>query len=191
MIDRKPARFTGIRTYNDPLGRFTIRHPTDWEQFELEDGRDGVMWVPDTRDLETNFSVWLTELEEGVVAEDLEALKEGVDEGLASLPDCHVESAEEETISNIVKFERVFTFTHDGRTAKRKTWILYVDVWQMVLTWQGSTEEEYKYWLAMANYSFATFNLPEALWFATDRELEDYRKEQIAKLEAEEKQKSS
>jgi len=29
----------------------------------------------------------------------------------------------------------------------------------------------YDYWFAMANYSYATFHLPEALWFATDRDL--------------------
>ena len=42
---------------------------------------------------------------------------------------------------------------------KRKQWLLYVDIWLIVLTWQGSSPEEYEYWLPMGNYAFATFNL--------------------------------
>jgi hypothetical protein len=105
------------------------------------------------------------------VAEDLEHLRLGVSEGLAQLADCKVEAASEVVLGNLIKFERVFTFRVDGAVRKRKLWMLYVDKWLIVLTWQGSSEEEYEYWLAMANYSFATFNLPEALWFATDRDL--------------------
>jgi hypothetical protein len=49
-----------------------------------------------------------------------------------------------------------------------------VDKWQIALTYQGSSPEEYEYWFALANYSFATFTIPEALWFATDRDLIGY-----------------
>jgi hypothetical protein len=97
-----------------------------------------------------------------------------VDEGLAQLADCTIEVATEEPLSNLIKFERIFTFREDGVTRKRRTWILYVDTWQMVVTYQGENEEEYEYWLSMANHLFHHFVIPEALWFATDRDLSGF-----------------
>jgi hypothetical protein len=40
-----------------------------------------------------------------------------------------------------------------------------------VVAYQGETVEEYEYWLPMGNHSFHHFVIPEALWFATDRDL--------------------
>lgn len=176
MTQRRPAHFTGVNTYIDPKGRFQFRYPTDWVELELADEREGIMYVPEADDPLTGFSAWISELEHPIVAEDLEELRLGVDEGLATLTECKVESASEDALGNLVKFERIFTFRDDGVTRKRKLWILYVDRWLIVLTWQGSTEEAYDYWLAMANYSFDTFNIPEALWFAVDRDLVGYRR---------------
>jgi hypothetical protein len=133
------------------------------------------MFVPNGADPHTSFAVGVASLEEPVVAEDLEELKAGVSEGLTKLTDCKVERATEVVLGNLIKFERVFTFREEGMIRKRKVWLLYVDRWQIMLTWQGSSEEEYEYWLAMANYCFAMFSLPEALWFATDRDLSEAR----------------
>jgi hypothetical protein len=167
MAQRQPPRFTGVDTYQDRLGRFSIRYPTDWLKSDLL-GRDGTMVFPNSEDRHTSLSMWVDSLEVAVVAEDLEELKVGVCEGLAN---SRVEEASEVVLGNLIKFERVFTFRENGATRKRKMWLLYVDRWLIVVLWQGSSEEEYDYWLAMANYSFATFTLPEALWFATDRDL--------------------
>lgn len=169
--EREAPRFTGVAYYDDPKGRFRFRFPTDWERYDLEDDREGRLFAPNPDDLQTYFAVWVTELEQAVVAEDLDDLMAGVADGLAQLPSAHVESGSEACMGNLIKFERVLTFSLDGKVAKRKTWILYVDRWTIVLTWQGSTEEEYEHWLAMANYGFATFNVAEELWFATDRDL--------------------
>jgi photosystem II reaction center protein PsbP len=171
MAPRRPARFTGISTYSDPKGRFTFRYPTDWHRFDLADDREGVMFAPEAEDPETRFSVWISSLDEHVVAEDLEDLRIGVNEGLSNLAECKVESESETILGNLIKFERIFTFRENAATRKRRLWILYVDKWLMVVTWQGASEEDYEHWLGMANYSFNTFNLPEALWFSTDRDL--------------------
>jgi hypothetical protein len=138
--------------------------------------REGVMFSPPVGDPYTSFSAWVSKLDESIVAEDLDDLRAGVNEGLTELPECQVEAGSESVLSNLIKFERVFTFREDGATRKRKVWLLYVDTWLIVLTWQGSSPDEYAYWLPMANYSFATFNLPEALWFATDRDLGAYKR---------------
>jgi hypothetical protein len=171
MAQRPPPRFYGVRTYNDPLGRFTARSPTTWHQFELEDNREGVLFSPEAENPQTWFSVWISKLDAHVVAEDLEDLKAGVDEGLAQLPDLKIELSTEEPLSNLIKFERIYTFREGDKIRKRRMWILYVDTWQMVVTYQGENEEEYEYWLPMGNHSFHHFVIPEALWFATDRDL--------------------
>jgi hypothetical protein len=171
MTKRPPPRYYGVRTYRDPHGRFSFQYPSDWHVFELEENRDGLMVSPEAENPQTWFSVWISQLELNVVAEDLEDLKDGVDEGLSQLPEIKVESASEETLNSLIKFERIYTFREGDMIRKRKSWLLYVDTWLMVVTYQGANEEEYAYWLPMGNYSFFRFELPEALWFATDRDL--------------------
>lgn len=170
MADREPALFRGIQTFIDPHGRFRMRYPSTWQQFDL-DATDGAMFLPNPDDKETWLSVWAKGLELAVVAEDLAVLREGVAEGLAQLADCRIDQTADVVLGNLIKFEREFTFDDAGSRRKRKFWMLYVDKWLIVITYQGASEEEYAHWFAMANYSYATFYLPEALWFATDRDL--------------------
>jgi hypothetical protein len=195
---RETPKFTGTTQYRDPLGRFSFWYTTDWATIEISEGapkargkkskarvaaakrateenplpvREGFGAAPNADDPHTSVTCWVSPLAEKVVAEDFAELKQGVDDGLAALEDCTVELRQDDVLSNLVKFERVYTFRQNGELRKRRQWLLYVDTWVMCLTWQGSTPEEYKYWLAMANYSFQTFQLPEALWYATDRTL--------------------
>lgn len=204
MIVRETPKFTGVIIHNDPQGRFTVRYPSSWYPFDLNDGtfreieadgsvaateaaagtkvaeatenaaaleqRDGIGVAPNPSDPHTSLTMWVAHLDEHVVAEDFDELKAGMDDGMAALPECHIESAQDQVISNLVKFERIYTFREGDAIRKRKQWLLYVDEWLMCLTWQGSTEEEYDYWFAMANQTFLTFQIPEALWFATDRD---------------------
>ena len=196
--ERETPKFTGTTQYRDPLGRFSFWYPTDWTVFEISQGvpktrgkkskarvaaakrateenplpvREGFGAAPSPDDPHTSVSCWVSPLPEKVVAEDFAELKQGVDEGFKALAGCTVELAQDDLLGNLVKFERVYTFSEGGEVRKRRQWLLYVDTWLMSLTYQGSSPEEYKYWLAMANYSFQTFQLPEALWYATDRTL--------------------
>lgn len=165
-------RFTGVTTYKDPLGRFSFRYPSDWNEFELADDREGVMYAPEVGESpQTYFAAWITKLDERVVAEDLPTLREGIDAGLGQLAGCEIETEKDDVLGNLVKLERVYRFDDEGTVRQRRVWTLYVDTWRIVLVWQGSTPDEYAYWLPMGNYAFATFDLPEALWFATDRDL--------------------
>jgi hypothetical protein len=171
MESRERPKFTGVFTYRDPQGRFTLRFPSDWHLFELDQQLDGVLYSPHTVDPQTWVSIWVQKLEDAVVAEDAEDLQAGVDEGLAGLPECVVLTANNDVMGNLVRFERVYTFREGGAVRKRKAWLLYVSNLTIVLTFQGESEEEYEHWFAMANYSFNTFILPESLWFAADRDL--------------------
>lgn len=168
-------RFRGVATYRDPSGRFSFRHPSDWRRFDLDDDRDGVLVSPQKEDPTTFFSIWVSKLDTKVVAEDLDVLVSGVDAGLAELPECEVLESSDKVMSNLVKLERIYTFREGEDIRQRRVWFLYVDTWQMVVCWQGATREEYAYWLPMGNYAFALFQLPDALWFATDRDLAGLR----------------
>ncbi|WP_152362363.1 hypothetical protein [Microlunatus speluncae] len=163
-------RFTGITTYTDPKGRFEFRHPFGWIRDELDE-LDGVIARPEADDQSTYFAVSVTPLEVEVVADDLPTLRSGFDDGLGQLADAEVLAARDDTYNNIVKVERTFTFTEDGQTRKRRAWAMYAERWQYLVVFQGSTAEEFDYWLPMGNYCFTAFNLPQALWFATDPEL--------------------
>lgn len=170
MIDRPPL-LTGVRTFNDRLGRFHLRIPTDWRQHELEEDRDGALFAPDPADPDTHISIWVSELEQAATAGDLPDLQLGVRDGLARLPGARVETARDDCLGNLVKLERVLTFRRGRRTAKRRTWMLFVERWRIVLTYQGSTAAIYEHWSPIGTYAFATFNVAEELWFTTDREL--------------------
>lgn len=163
--------FTGITTYQDPQGRYKFRHPSDWDRDELADDREGVIVRPELDDGDTYFAVWIQPLDIAVEAEDLPELREGFDAGLAKLADAAVTPLREDTYGNIVKVERLVDFVESGVTRRRHAWGMYVDKWQLLVSFQGSTVEEYEYWLPMGNYCFNTFELPEYLWFATDPEV--------------------
>lgn len=180
MSQRQRPRFTGVDTYIDPGGRFTFRFPKGWHQFELEDDREGVLFAPDPAAPRTWFAVWVERLEEHVVAEDYDDLRSGVEEGLAALPAFRLEEERDDLLENLVKFERIFTFDENGVTRKRKLWILYVDIWQIVATFQAENEAEWEHWFAMGNHSFHSFNIPTELWFSVDRDLQGATRERAS-----------
>ncbi|SDE42967.1 hypothetical protein [Auraticoccus monumenti] len=161
-------RFSGITTFTDEDGRYEFRHPSGWVRSDLDLDLDGVIVRPEVDDESTYFAVAVTDLGVAVLAEDLETLRAGFDDGVAQLPDVVVEASSDTTYNNIVRLERTFTFSEDGATRKRRVWALCADRWQFVVAFQGSTVEEFAYWLPMGNYCFTAFQLPHALWFATD-----------------------
>lgn len=172
MTERPPRPvWRGIGMYRDPQGRFGCRHPMDWYQFELDPGREGVLFSPQAANPQTFISVWISKLEDMVEAEDADLLSKSLNQGLQQLPGYVSESSSDDVFDNLVRLERVYTFEENGVTRKRKVWYAYVATWLMVIAYQGETVEEFEYWLPMGNYLFMTFDLPEALWFATDRDM--------------------
>jgi hypothetical protein len=166
-------RFTGVTTYADPQGRYEFRHPSDWFRSTLDDDLDGVMVGPDRDDEATHFAIAVRDLEVAVTADDLPLLREGFDEGIAALPDVSVKDSSDNTYNDIVRLERVLTFSDGGEVRKRRVWSMYADHWQFIVLFQGATVDEYHYWLPMGNYCFTSFQLPMALWFATDPVVKD------------------
>src|SRR5690606_35380042 len=96
-------QFVGITTYTDPEGRFEFRYPSGWILSELDDDLDGRIVRPEADEDATYFAVWAIYLDVAVVADDLEPLREGFDDGLARLTDLEVEKAEDNTYNDIIK----------------------------------------------------------------------------------------
>jgi hypothetical protein len=169
--ERSSPKYTGLRGYRDPVGRYQLRYPAGWHQHELADDRDGVMFSPQAEDPATWFAVWSVRLPDRVTAEDLDVLRQGVEEGLSQLPGLNVEAAKDDTFDNLLRFDRTYTFAEDGAVRKRRLWMIYVYKWLFVLMAQGESVQEYDYWHIMLNNLFNEFDLAHALWYASDREL--------------------
>ncbi len=167
--EERPA-YTGIRTYLDPGGRFMFRYPKEWHQFALEDDRDGVMYSPEPDNPTTWFAVWASELPYPIAATDLDVLRQGVNEGLTRLQDLHVEFESEDVIGNLCRFKRIYTHTDQNRTRKRQVWMVYVYRWLFVLMAQGDSPQAYQYWSMMLKDCLNSFDLADALRFASDPE---------------------
>ena len=147
MTTQDTPKFTGTEMYRDPLGRFSVWHPSDWAEFEIKEGvpkargkktkarltaakkateeqplpvREGTGYAPNPDDPHTSFSVWVSPLPEKAEAEDLEELRQAVDEGLTALQDCAVEHTKDDALGNLLKFERVYEFTEDGQRRRRR-----------------------------------------------------------------------
>lgn len=174
QVDRPPRpRFTGVTSVTDPQGRYEFRHPSDWFRTPLDGDLDGVIVGPDLAAEATHFAVAVTDLGLPVTADDLAVLRDGFDHGIAALSDVVVESSQDDTYNDIVKVERTLTFSADGQIRKRRVWGLYADHWQFTVVYQGATVDEFHYWYPMGNYCFSSFQLPLALWYATDPEVRD------------------
>ena len=161
-------QFTGITGYQEPGGRFAFRYPWDWHAEGLGQGRDGVILTPDRTDPDTYVAAWISPLPAAVAAEDLPPLRDGFDEGLATLPDLHVLDSRDEALGNLVKLERTVTFSDGGATRKRLLWAIYAGSMQLLFVYQGGSPQAYAYWLPMGNYCCATLRLADEIWYASD-----------------------
>lgn len=177
MPEQEGPLYSGIRAYQDPGGRFMFRYPKDWHHFDLSDDRDGVMVSPYAENPSTWFSMWASALPDAVAAEDIDVLREGVNEGLARLNDLHVEFESEDLFGNMCRFERIYTFSENGETRKRRVWMIYVYRWLIVLMAQGKSPEDYQYWSVMFNFCIQSLDLAPELWYASDPELAAKRQE--------------
>lgn len=171
MIKDTP-KYSGIRFYLDPGGRFQLRYPAGWHQYELADQRDGTMFSPQGQDPTTWFAIWSTPLEHAVTAGDLALLREGVEEGLSQLPGLRIVSSSDHQYDSRIRFERVYTFRDGGTVRKRRVWLIYVWRWLFTLVAQGETLEEYAYWCGMLDGFFDHFHVAHELGSAGDDELD-------------------
>ena len=153
------TKFEGLVLCQDKKWMYFFWYPKGWHRYDLGEGREGVLCSPMDGEPTTFFAVEVWQLPVGVTADDLDTLREGVEEGLASLPGLEIELADESVGSRLITFERVFTFRDGSVTRKRRIRLIYDDNRLYSLMSQGATVEEYERWLPMLNYCHLTFQL--------------------------------
>jgi hypothetical protein len=158
LPESRPA-FAGLVLEQNAEWRYYFWYPKGWHRYDLGDGRQGVLCSPQGHDPTTYFSVQVQELPTVVQAEDLNILREGVEEGLAQLPGLSVESAQESCSEACITFERIYTYRDGPLTRKRRIQLFYAGTKLYSLMSQGSTEAEYTHWLSMLNYCHLTFQI--------------------------------
>ena len=153
----KPA-FEGLVLEQNEQWRYYFWYPKGWHRYDLSDGRVGALCSPQIEPT-TFFSVEAQALPVSVQPDDLDALREGVQEGLAQLPGLDVESAQESCAGGLIAFERIYTFQDGGVIRKRRIRLLYSADKLYSLISQGGSEQAYARYLSMLNYCQLTFQL--------------------------------
>jgi hypothetical protein len=140
--------YTGMKAYHDSSG-ITLWLPTEWNQFDLQPGHQGVLFSPYKDDLNTGILAEKFRLKVKVNQKDLEVLREGFMAGIHALPGVEIEKEGESISKTLSFFEVRFSFL-DG-DIRRKRWIrnIYWGKSNYVIIAQGSTVELYEYWLPM------------------------------------------
>jgi hypothetical protein len=151
--------FEGLVLVQDGERRYHFWYPKGWHRYELTGGREGVLCSPQAEDPSTFFSVHVQKLATTVGPDDVDLLREGIEEGLSQLPGLNVELAQNSQGAGRMTFERVYTFTDGAATRKRRIRLIYSGNTLYSLMSQGSSVDEYERWLSMLNYCHLTFRL--------------------------------
>lgn len=159
--------FTGLLVHRDLRYRYSFLFIEGWHDYELEsDGGYGRIFSPRPDDITTSFSTEARDLGTEVTGDDLETLRDGVEEGLQQLPELVIEKREAEAIGTLVTIEYWFTFREAETGAIRKRWLrlAYQGQIQVRLIAQGASPEEFTYWLPVFNQAIRTFQFAD--WWA-------------------------
>lgn len=156
---RTGPAFQGLVLYEDRQWRCYFWYPKGWHSYTLDGNRIGFLCSPLGDQPTTFFSLEVTPLETTVEPNDLDMLLEGVQEGLAALPGLAVESSQQSAAGSRIEIERTFAFEDQGWMRKRRLRLIYDRDRLYTLISQGSTEDEYQYWLSMLNYCHLTFTI--------------------------------
>lgn len=151
--------FEGLILEQNEAWRYHFWYPKGWHRYDLTGGKTGVLCSPDAQAPTTYFSVETQRLPVAVRPEDVDALRQGIEEGLAALPELRIESTDESSKGARLVFERVFTFQDGGVTRKRRIRLLYIGATLYSLIAQGENGDAYEYWLSMLNYCYRTFEI--------------------------------
>jgi hypothetical protein len=155
----------GLRIHRDVEWDYSFWRPLDWYRYDMQD-HYGFIYSPG-EDPRTGFYVSVQdlseELDKPVTEEDLPALREGIMEGLKSLPDCEILEEKEIAKGFAVGFEILLTFTLDGETCKRRMRLLYNDRQQFTIYGQGVPPREYEVFHDTFEYIYSTFTFADLL----------------------------
>jgi len=158
--NRERPWYTGMFMHTNKEGGFSLWLPEGWYQYELKDGRRGVLFSPYPDDINTSIYAEKTKLKVKVKTdEDLAVIREAFHEAIKALPGVEIEMLDESLSSSINLFEAKYSFL-DG-DVRRKRWVknIYWGRTQFVIIAQGRTEEDYQYWLPMLYNTMMTVKI--------------------------------
>jgi hypothetical protein len=158
-IPNNGPAFEGLILEQNEEWRYHFWYPKGWHRYDLTGDKTGVLCSPNAQNPTTYFSVETSRLPVAARLEDVEVLRQGIEEGLSSLPGFSLESADESSSGARLTFERVFTFRDGDVVRKRRIRLVYVGATLYSLIAQGEDEHAYTYWLSMLNYCYHTFEL--------------------------------
>lgn len=146
---REGPRYTGMLKHVDKAGGYALWLPTGWQRVDMKRPHRGVIFCPYAGNVDTSVSAEKHRLPCKVTDNDMPALREGFNAGLAALPGVEIESQDESVTSTLITLEARFTFL-EGE-ARRKRWVraVYWGRGQLTLIAQGATVDEFEYWLPM------------------------------------------
>jgi hypothetical protein len=153
----------GLRIHRDLDWQYSLWCPLDWQRYDMQD-QYGFVYAPG-EDLRTGFYIAVQDLsdqlDERITEADLPALYAGMQEGLATLPDCKILHEKEIAKEAAIGFEIMLTFTLEGETCKRLMRLLYNDRQQFTLYGQGVPVYEYEVFRNTFEYIYTTFTFGE------------------------------
>jgi len=157
----RPARprYTGVRIHIHPSAGFRLRIPSDWTAFPMAEGHEGFIFGPSADTPDTVLMAEKFTLPFAVQEEDAPALHEGFEAGLQALPGLLLEMKDEAISPALMLFEARFTFLEGDLRRKRWVRAIYAGKGHLLLVAQGSTPEEFDYWLPMFYNILHTFEL--------------------------------
>jgi hypothetical protein len=155
----KNPRYVGMYNYADENGGYTIWLPTGWYQTVMANGHQGVIFSPYPDNIFTGFMAEKYLLSDPVTQADLPVLRESFERCIQGLPGVEVESFTYTPTSTLITLEARFTYL-DG-DVMRKRWVreIYWDEGLLVFIAQGSTADEFDYWLPMFYNTMVTFGV--------------------------------
>ena len=143
-------KYTSMKKHVDPEGMFSIWVSGDWHRIGMAEGHRGVIYSPYPDDINTSFMVEHHRLDTSVRPKDLTVLRNGFLAGIQQLPDAEIEKFEASVgEAGAILLDATFTFSQDGVRRKRWVRISYWGTGQLTFVAQGSTVEEFDYWLPM------------------------------------------
>ena len=146
LTESKPA-FKGLNWYRQQ--HFSLFVPMDWPHGPWSDGREGVVFMPNSNDPETRLAVEVKDLGLVFSKEDKDDLLAGFLEGIKALPECLLEEQKNWVVGNLICLEAKYSYLEAESRRKRWVRVLYDKTRQISFIAQGSSPETFQFWLPM------------------------------------------
>ena len=163
---QRPA-FRGLAVYRDLKNRFSLLYPEGWSQSAAPRAAGGgAILSPDPEDRHSYVLVQGRKLPSSVTKDDLDALRDGLLDGITQLPGAAIQEQKADVVNKLLDAEAKHTY-QDAETGEiRQRWVrlLCQGAVQISLVCQGSSEERFEYWLPMFNSIMRTVQFAD--WWA-------------------------